>query len=158
MNSILEGFQLSGNVVSFKEFGSGHINTTIKVITDDGHTYILQKINHHVFKNPIQVMENAVAVTKHLHAKDPDPRHTLHFLETTQGGYCYRDPEGNYWRLYDFVPGVALDAPEYPEDLFSAGLGFGKFQQSLLDFPAHTLKQSPVSTTPSTATPFWNRS
>ena len=142
MQSIINGFNFSGTVVSCKEFGSGHINTTMKLVTDTGRTYILQRINHHVFKNPVQVMENAAAVTSHLQKKNPDPRHTLRFLTTKAGDYCFKDPDGNYWRMYEFVPGIALDAPEKPEDLYAAGLGFGRFQQLLLDFPAHTLHET----------------
>lgn len=142
MTNIINCFTFIGNVVSCKEFGSGHINTTMKIVTDTGHAYILQKINHTVFKQPVQVMENAVAVTEHLRKKDSNPRHTLRFLKTKSGDYCLQDPNGNYWRMYEFIPGLALDAPERLEDLYAAGLGFGRFQQMLLDFPVQTLHET----------------
>ena len=142
MDTVICGFPLPGNMISCKEFGSGHINTTLKIGTDCGRTFILQKINHHVFKDPVQVMKNATAVTVHLQKKDPDPLHTLHFIPTKEGEFCYRDEKGDYWRMYEFVPGMALDTPETPEDLYAAGLGFGRFQQMLLDFPASTLHET----------------
>ena len=142
MDFPINRFAYTGAVVSCKEFGSGHINTTMKVKTDSDHTYILQRINHNVFKNPMEVMENAAAVTEHLRKKDPDPTHSLRFLQTKDGAFCYKDVSGNYWRMYEFVPGLALDVPEQPEDLYAAGLGFGNFQQMLLDFPAHTLHET----------------
>ena len=40
----VELFKLNGKIVSCEPYGNGHINTTYKVVTDDGAWYILQKI------------------------------------------------------------------------------------------------------------------
>jgi len=118
-----------------KPFGSGHINSTYRITTADGE-YILQRINHHVFPRPDKVMENGVAVTEHLRKKGSN---ALTFLRTKEGSACFRDQDGNYWRMYEFIPGLALDAPEKPEDLYQAGVAFGQFQALLADFPSETL-------------------
>ena len=132
-------FQTVGTPVSCKEFGSGHINTTLKVETDAGRTYILQRINQYVFQKPVQVMENAQAITEHLRKKDPDPRHTIHFT-TANDGLCYHfDEDGEFWRMYEFVDGVSLDAPESETDFYQSALAFGNFQTLLADFPAESL-------------------
>lgn len=138
MEEILRAF-LGMKTYTYEAFGSGHINSTFKVTTESGMQYVLQKINHHVFKNPEQVVANAVAVTNHLRAKGDV---ALHLLQDCNGRYCHIDAEGNHWRLYEYVPGIALDAPESPKDLYAAGLGFGHFQQDLLDFPADTLYET----------------
>lgn len=138
MEQIIHSF-LGTEAYTYHTFGSGHINSTFKVTTESGKEYVLQKINHHVFKNPRQVVENAVAVTSHLRNKG---KLALHLLQNREGHYCHEDQAGNYWRMYKFVPGIALDAPEKPEDLYAAGAGFGHFQQDLLDFPAHTLYET----------------
>ena len=132
-------FQTHGKPIQWVEFGQGHINLTLKVETDAGHPYILQRINHHVFRDPVGLMENLCAITAFLQEKNVC---ALHFIPTVDGGYFYQDPDGNYWRMYDFVPGVTLDNVECPEDFYRCGLGFGSFQMLLADFPAHTLHET----------------
>ena len=132
-------FQISGNPVSYQEFGQGHINETLKLKTDTGHQYILQRINQYVFRQPVQLMENACAITDFLRTKDADPRHSLHFIPA-QDGHCYFvDEKGEFWRMYEFVDGLSLDAPEAEADLYQSALAFGNFQMLLSDFPAESL-------------------
>ena len=85
-------FQIIGKPVSCQEFGQGHINQTLKMETDSGHTYILQRINQYVFQQPVQLMENICAITDYLRSKDADPRHSLHFIPA-QDGRCYHFDE-----------------------------------------------------------------
>ncbi len=135
-------FALNGNPVSCRVFGHGHINYTLKVTTDTGNEYIVQRINQYVFKDPVTVMDNASKVTNFLHKKIDDPRLALHFIPTKTGDYCYLDENGEYWRAYDFVGGYCMDAPESDEDFYQSALAFGRFQQMLADFPADTLVET----------------
>lgn len=135
-------FQTIGTPISCQAFGSGHINTTLKVETDAGTTYILQRINQYVFQKPVELMENALAVTNFIREKDPDPRHTIHFV-SSRDGLCYHiDGDGEFWRMYEYVDGVSLDVPETEEDFYQSALAFGKFQMLLADFPAATLHET----------------
>ena len=135
-------FRLNGQPVSCTEFGHGHINKTLKIVTDTQKEYILQNINKYVFKDPVKVMENVVAVTAFLHDRLDDPNGALHFIPTIQGTHFYRDPDGEFWRMYDFVHGFCLDMPETQEDFYESALAFGRFQHLLSDFPAHTLYET----------------
>lgn len=135
-------FRLNGTPVECEEFGHGHINATLKINTDTGSQYILQRINQYVFKDPVRVMENASAVTRFLRQKLQDPRHCLHFIPTRDGSFCYRDESGEYWRMYDYVGGFCLDAPETDDDFYQSAVAFGRFQQQLSDFPAETLYET----------------
>ena len=56
--NILRIFQLDGTPVSCEDYGSGHVNVTFLVVTDTGRRYILQKINHHAFRNVQALSEN----------------------------------------------------------------------------------------------------
>ena len=132
-------FQINGNPIHWQEFGQGHINQTLKVTTDTGEEYILQRINQYVFHNPPQLMENACAITDFLRTKDPDPRHTLHFIPAKDGQDYFKDDCGEFWRMYRFVEGLSLDAPESDDDLYQGALAFGRFQMLLADFPAESL-------------------
>lgn len=135
-------FQIKGTPISCREFGQGHINQTLRMQTDAGTEYILQQINQYVFHHPVKLMENAVAITQFLRKKDPDPRHTLHFIPAKDGLCYYFDEDGQFWRMYEFVGGLSLDAPESDADLYQSGLAFGNFQMLLADFPAATLHET----------------
>ena len=131
-----------GNVVSWEEFGHGHINSTFKINTDTGAEYVLQKINKYVFQNPVRLMANVTAVTEYLCARLEDPRMIMHVIKTRNGlAYC-RDDDGDFWRMYDFMEGFCLDTPESDEDFYQSGLAFGRFQEQLADFPAETLYET----------------
>ncbi len=139
MEQIIKKFLPNEDIVSLTPFGGGLINKTVKISARSGQEYILQKINHYVFQNPEQLMENICAVTDFLRQKDPSPYATLTFIKTDQGKALYITPQGEYWRMCTFIPGFCLQTPETPEDFYQSALAFGRFQQLLQDFPARTL-------------------
>ena len=139
IEKIASSFQIHGTPVSCQEFGSGHINSTFKVTTDTDQEYVLQRINKYVFKDPVRLMENVGSVTDFLRERVDDPRMALHFIPTHDGKFYFLDDEEEYWRVYDFIGGFCLDAPESEEDFYQSALAFGRFQHLLSEFPAHTL-------------------
>ena len=54
---ILRGFRLDAEPVSCEPYGCGHINTTYLAVTASGRRYILQKINHHTFRDVAGLMD-----------------------------------------------------------------------------------------------------
>lgn len=135
-------FQCDGKPVSYEEFGSGHINSTYMIKTSTGMRYVLQHINKYVFKNPEQVMENIGAVTNHLLQKNGGTYTALRYMRTKSDLYYHLDCRGEYWRMYEFIAGVCLNAPQCDEDLYESALAFGQFQDLLQDFPAETLHET----------------
>ncbi len=132
--------------VDIEPYGNGHINDTYIAMSNP--RYILQRINKNVFKNPPEVMENILGVTKHLRKKiieaggDPD-RETLNVVQTINGENCYLAPNGEYYRMYKFVEGaVSYEMPESPKMLYEAARAFGKFQNLLADYPANKLYET----------------
>ncbi|MHC4439144.1 MAG: hypothetical protein ACYS3S_17450 [Planctomycetota bacterium] len=72
IKSIAENFNLAGKLIQYEPFGSGHINDTYCLTCEKDNRqihYILQRINHEVFKNPPQMMENIRRVTNHIRRK-----------------------------------------------------------------------------------------
>ena len=135
-------FQCDGKPVSYEEFGSGHINNTYMIKTNTGTRYVLQHINKYVFRHPEEVMENVSAVTNYLLQQNGGTYTALHYMQTPQGLYYHLDCRGEYWRMYEFIPGICLNAPRMDEDLYQSALAFGQFQDLLKDFPAETLHES----------------
>ena len=142
MEKAVYQFRLCGEPVKCTPFGHGHINSTFKIDTDQGHEYVLQRINTYVFKDPVSLMNNAGAITDYIRARVSDPRLALHFLTTKDGQFYYEDEGGEFWRMYDFVGGFCLDTPERESDFYQSALAFGRFQQLLSDFPAETLVET----------------
>ena len=129
--------------VSVEAYGNGHINDTY--IADSEPRYILQRINHAIFKNPDEVMSNIVGVTDFLREKiiadggDPN-RETLSVIRTVDGKNYYKTEDGSYFRMYNYVENaVSYEAVESPEQFYHAARAFGKFQRLLADYPAEKL-------------------
>lgn len=143
-STVLQQFPLKGSPVSCERYGCGHINVTYLVVTDTKEQYILQQINHHIFKNVDELMENIVAVTDHLKKKNPDPRAVLQVIRTNDGAsYFHHEADDTYWRVYWYVSNsVCLQAAESLEDFRQSAVAFGEFQEQLQDFPAATLHES----------------
>ena len=140
MSTPISMFALSGQAISCERYGSGHINDSYRVETDEGYVYILQKINSHVFHEPQKLMENVTAIVRHLAKSQTDSRRILTLIPAMDGKAFYVDTEGEYWRVYQFISGgVCLEKVETAEDFFQSALAFGDFQNRLADFPAETL-------------------
>src|SRR5215469_16751940 len=140
-------FQLNGKFLHAQPCGSGHINETFCVSFDEARgpvRYILQRINHNIFKNPVALMENIQRVTAHLNGKlngeRDSNRRVLTLIPTRDGAAFLRDARGNFWRAYVFIENArTYDAVETPQQAFEAAKAFGQFQKMLADLPAPRL-------------------
>lgn len=147
LRAVTAAFQIDGQYQEAIPYGTGHINDTYCVtFTQAGQPvhYLIQRINHLVFKNPVALMDNVRRVTTHLHQKLDhsldDKRRVLTLLPTRDGGVCHRDGQGNYWRGYIFIEGAhSHDVIKSPQQAYEAARAFGQFQKLLADLPAPRL-------------------
>lgn len=143
MLDVVHKFQIESAPVSCERYGNGHINITYLLVCESGREYILQRINRHVFSDPVSLMANITAVTRFLQKKDPVRRHVLHLIPSVYGKDYYLDDEGEYWRMYDFITdSICLEQPQSADDFYQSAVGFGTFQNMLSSFPAHTLHET----------------
>jgi len=148
LQPITRHFATQGTILSSFPYGSGHINDTYKVETAEAncHNYILQRINHKIFKNVPGLMDNIDRVTRHIRMKleaipgsDPN-RQVLNLVYTLDNKSFYQDPDGNYWRMYIFIEdNRSYDIVDTPEKAFEGGRMFGKFQSMIADLPGGPL-------------------
>ena len=118
MEHIISHFQLQGAPIRCERYGNGHINETYLLETDAPHAYILQKVNRQVFPDVPNLMRNIQLVTSYLWQQTPDPRRVLTLVPTTDGQAYMVDPDGEFWRVYEFVTdSLCLDRPENERDL-----------------------------------------
>ncbi len=147
IEKIFSKFDTGDTFISAAPFGGGHINDTFLVTCENGR-YILQGLNHHVFKEPEHVMHNIKLVTEYLAEKikeaggDPK-RETLNLVRTVDGNTHYYDGERGFFRVFLFIEGASShSAVEKPEHFYNAARSFGKFQKMLAGFPAEKLYET----------------
>ena len=87
MEQAIHHFQIMSQPVYCRNFGHGQINYTFLITTDNGKQYILQRINTHVFKKPVELMENVISVTEHIRSKVDDPAKALEAPESDADFY-----------------------------------------------------------------------
>jgi len=133
-------FQTDGTPVFSMRYGNGHINETFLVLDSVARSYILQKINRTIFKDPVSLMGNVAAVTSYLRERSDSENSTLCLVPTKDGKNWFVDSDGEYWRVYDLITNaICLEQAGSPEDFKESGFAFGDFQRQLAEFPAHTL-------------------
>lgn len=142
LRAIAGRFQISGDVSTVRPLGEGFINDTfiIETASDQTPNYILQRKNRHIFTNVPAMMDNIVRVTNHLKnkivARGGDPRReALTVTPTVDGKLYYRDDEGEYWAVCEFIDDtIAYQRADTPELAYQGGKGIGRFQAMLADF------------------------
>ncbi len=148
-HNLVKNFTFEGEFINAVPYGFGHINDTylgnFKIDAQKQHRYIIQRINHNVFKDPVGVMHNLEHVTQHLQEKircqGGDPlRETINLIPTIDGSSYYRDDDGNYWRGEIFIKNAqTYQIPKDPAHYYNAAWAFGRFSSLLVDFPVNDL-------------------
>lgn len=147
LREITRQFELGGEFVTAAPYGGGHINDTYCAEFNQRGSpirYIVQRINHVIFKNVPALMENIQRVTEHLSRKlagQPElSRRVLTLIPTRAGQPYHRDADGNFWRVYVFIEKAkTFDAVQSAHQAFQAAKAFGQFQKLLADLPAPRL-------------------
>lgn len=131
---IFSEFKPEYTPVSISAYGSGHINDTylVQVTSPSSQGFVLQRINHHIFKDVDGMMSNIQKVTTHITANTrlnnvceitiPE------FFSDKEGRSVVQDKTGDYWRLGRFVAASrSYDRIESTDLAFEGGKAFGSF-------------------------------
>ena len=124
-------------VISFEQLHQGLINSTYIVVTVDG-DFVLQTINHHIFKNPHLIDSNINLIGHHLNKIAPDYLFT-HLVPTLNGSTII-EWEGQFYRAFKKIDGYALSVLENPNQAMEAAKQFGRFTSILSNFDIHSLQ------------------
>ena len=151
IESIVKHFHIGGRLTEVRPLTRGHINDTyVLTAKKNGHIarYVLQRINHTVFKDPPSLMKNIIRVTEHIRSRMQrvDPKHAsrqLTVIESNDGEGFHKDAEGNFWRIYNFIEGaVTYDTVQSADLAYEAARMFGWFQKMLIDLPGPPLYET----------------
>ena len=139
MEKIARYFAIDGSVTDVRPLGNGLINDTYLVSTSEGKRYVLQKINHAIFKDVELLQRNIACVTAHIRAKliaageaDID-RKVLRFISLKDSDSTYYTDGESYWRMSDYIEDSVTVETVTPESSYCAGKAFGEFQSMLVD-------------------------
>ena len=144
LKEIVAQFIGHDNDIDVKPLGAGHINDSYKVKSGDKE-YVLQRINHAIFKNVPELQSNILRVTMHIRQKlmeqkaEEIDRKVLTLIPMSDGKLYYQDISGDYWRMMEFIKDSKSYDEINPELAYRAGLAFGDFQKMLADLPGGPL-------------------
>ncbi|MES2773039.1 MAG: aminoglycoside phosphotransferase family protein [Bacteroidota bacterium] len=136
---VLNAFGIDEKESEVVPFGTGLINDTWKVINHTG-TYILQRVNNTVFKQPHDIANNISLVANHLAQHFPEYRFIAPVAAQTGEELVYSQGDG-YYRMFPFVQGsLCHDVVENPSQAGEAARQFGRFTRLLSGFDVSKLK------------------
>ncbi|MEG1615478.1 MAG: aminoglycoside phosphotransferase family protein [Bacteroidales bacterium] len=146
LQEVVSHFKLHGNISEISPLGTGLINDTYKVITTspDSPDYVLQRINHAIFKDVALMQTNIQRVTDHIRLKLTEKgendieRKTLTIVPALDGQLFYFDGD-SYWRMTLLIKDSISYEAVTPETSYFTGKAFGDFQNMLVDLPGEPL-------------------
>ena len=128
--SVLPAYGFEEKSLIVETFGSGLINNTWKV-TAEGNDYILQRVNHAVFKQPEDIANNISLIGAYLRSNHPEYKFVSPVASSDGDEMIYKQGEG-YFRMFPFVTGShSKDVAETPEQAYEAATQFGRFTRLL---------------------------
>lgn len=132
---------IQGDVREAVPFGNGHVNASYRLINQNSDLpdYLLQRVNHQVFRDIDSLMQNIEFVTSHIRKKlinsnENYDEKVLTLMHTYEGGR-YVEYEGQYWRLFEFMKTLrSFDEAPSINYAYEGAKAFGVFLNQLSDF------------------------
>jgi Ser/Thr protein kinase RdoA (MazF antagonist) len=131
---VLEAYGLFA--LTIDELGTGLINQTWKVGTDDDQILVIQCVNP-VF--PAAINTDISKLTRHLKQKG---QCTAELIPNLAGSYV-TEYAGDNWRLMTYVPGVSYDGLANAAQAFEAGAALARFHVAVADLEMNLSHQRP---------------
>ncbi len=125
--------------------GSGNINDTYCIDFERNgaeETWLLQRLNHLVFKDPEAVARNIQLICEHLAGQDFSYKIAAP-VAALDGKFLQKDEKGNYWRVFPFFKNTF--SPEGLADAeiaYEGARAYGAFARALRSFPAKKLVET----------------
>lgn len=136
----LDAFANPFHEFTVKPLKAGLINESFKVTSKmTGGSFLLQKINQHVFLKPEKVQHNYETLWKFLKSEEinffiPEPKY---FPDDTT---LFCDSKNNFWRVFEFVEStLTQNIAEKPTDAKAVAITFAEFTSCFSDFDIEQL-------------------
>jgi Ser/Thr protein kinase RdoA (MazF antagonist) len=136
--NVLAVFGFDASLVAVKSLGEGLINHTY-IVESENDSYVLQKINTTVFKNPVAIAHNIQLIARYLASNNPN-YHFVAPIASVHGNQMEYIEEG-YYRVFPYVKGShAKTVVQNEEQAYEAGYQFGLFTNALNGLDANDLQ------------------
>ncbi|MCK0190057.1 aminoglycoside phosphotransferase family protein [Arenibacter sp. F20364] len=133
LNELLQNFSIDRKTYEFQGINQGYINDTYLVLDNNCPLYILQRVNHNVFKDVHGLMGNIANAFECLQDEDYT---AIELLKTELASSYFKHENTGYWRLMTYINNTtAYDNATDEHIAFEAGRVVGKFHQLLADAP-----------------------
>lgn len=151
IKAIFDLFKADGTFLEGEPYGSGHIHDTFRIETaeKDKDNYILQRLNHRIFKNIPHLQDNIERVTLHLRKKLQSVpganinRECLTLIPARDYKTWIVDKDGSFWRMYIFISDHhSYNIVDSPDKAFEGGKAVGRFQAMLTDMEGRPLYET----------------
>lgn len=140
---VLTAYDCQVDKTQVSPLGNGLINNTF-LVSSPGTKFVLQRINHNVFKQPKQVVNNADLINEHLQNKKEAQEYSLEpmwQLKDKSGKPSVKYNE-HLWRAIQFIPNCyTIEEVDSAKQAHMVAKAFGEFTSALSDFPATELDE-----------------
>lgn len=149
LKEIASQFAIEGEATAVTPLGSGLINDTflVKTLSENTPDYVLQRINHAIFRDVELLQNNIQRITNHIRHKLSEKgendlkRKTLTVIPARDGKLYYSNGE-SYWRMTVFIRHSRTYEQVTPEFSYLTGKAFGEYQYLLADLPGEPLGET----------------
>jgi len=145
IDAIAAQFATEGTIGKSQVHEGGHINDSYRLVNEvkGAPDYLLQRVNHFVFKDVPLLMKNMSIVTDHVRTKTIKDypgeveRRCLTIIPTKEGLSYFKDPDGNFWRVILFIEDhLVYESTTDPAIAYEGAKTFGAFTAMLDDLSA----------------------
>lgn len=143
LQEVLNYFDFSSLDYQITALGNGLINDTFLVKSEQT-SFVLQRINNLVFKQPELVSKNADLINQHLHIKQQQGTYPLSTIKQLRNKYndSLLHLNSAYWRAITYIPNsYSIEAVDTPLQAEKAATAFAQFNTALCDFPSANLAE-----------------
>ena len=130
----------------YTELNSGHINDTFLIETEGKTNYILQRINHTIFKDVPGLVCNKTLISNHLKSKYPNlseeevSNKVLSFVSVKNSDLYYFKNGNDFWNVMVFIDhSVTHEIVKDKEIAYEGGKLLGDFLNGTSDFDSSQL-------------------
>lgn len=146
VKNIFNAFDHGNTYVKHSELNSGHINDTFIVDTASGRKYILQRINHHIFKDVVGLVNNKVLISNHIRkqfsnlSEEEFGKTHLTFIKAKNSEVYYHKQQENFWNMMAFIEGgITYEIVKNETIAYEGGKLLGDFLNQTADFDSSEL-------------------
>lgn len=137
IETIINRFFKKENYISihFSTIEDGYINITflLKIVWKDlsSQSFVLQKVNTAIFKQPQVIIENMITISQHLKENHYE-KGILEPIKSFQDVYLIVDENQNTWRLLPYIPhSKTITKIKNPNQAFLAAQTFSHFYKNI---------------------------